>query len=117
MPMDVRLRQVVESFVDAQEQYALARLEFALRHPRRPAPPLLDRLGVPFEPALQSQWPHIEIQLQEALAYCGRLERSKLRRLARDTGYRLLQRPLRELDHCARAIRWILTVTETNYDR
>jgi hypothetical protein len=117
MPMDVRLRQLVESFVDAQEQYALARLEFALRHPRESAPPLLDRLAEPFEPRMQSQWPRIEIQLQEALAYCGRIERGKFRMLARDAGYRLLQRPLRELDHCARAIRWVLTVTEnTNYD-
>lgn len=115
MPMDARLRQLAESFIQAQERYALARLEFAIRHPRMPAPPLLDRLEA-LDPALREQWAHIEIQLQDALAYCGRLERSKLRKLARDTGYRLLQQPLRALDQHARAIRWVLTVTEnTNY--
>lgn len=117
MPMDIRLTQLVESFVGAQDRYALARLEFALRHPREPAPPLLDRLSEPLEPSLRALWPQIEIQLQEALAFSGRLERSRPRKLARDEAYRHLQRSLRELDQCARAIRWVLTVTEsTNYD-
>lgn len=117
MLMDLRLAQLTESFIGAQDRYALARLEFALRHPRNPAPPLLDRLGEPLEPALRAQWARIEIQLQEALAFLGRVGRSKPRKFSRDAGYRLLQRSLRELDQCARAIRWVLTVTEsTNYD-
>jgi hypothetical protein len=115
--MDVRLSQLAESFTGAQDRYALARLEFALRNPGKPAPPLLDRLAEPFEVALHAQWARIELQLQEALAFFGRLERTKARRLVRDAGDRLLQQALRELDQCARAIRWVLTVTEsTNYD-
>jgi hypothetical protein len=122
--VDLRLTQLAESFIGAQDRYALARLEFALRHPRDPAPPLLDRLSEPLEPAVRAQWPRIEIQLQEALAFLGRVERSKFipngveaRKFSRDTGYRVLQRSLRELDQGARAIRWVLTVTEsTNYD-
>ena len=115
--MDLRLAQLAESFIGAQDRYTLARLEFALRHPRDPAPPLLDRLSEPLEPAVRAVWPRVEIQLQEALAFLGRVERSKPRKLSRDTGYRVLQRSLRELDQGARAIRWVLTVTEsTNYD-
>ena len=115
--VDLRLAQLAESFIGAQDRYTLARLEFASRHPRDPAPPLLDRLSEPLEPAVRAQWPRIEIQLQEALAFLGRVERSKPRKFSRDTGYRFLQRSLRELDQGARAIRWVLTVTEsTNYD-
>jgi hypothetical protein len=115
--MDVRLTDLAESFIGAQDRYALARLEFALHHPREAAPPLLARLSEPLEPALRAQWPRIEIQLQEAFAFSGRIERTKPRKRSRDARYRRLQRAVRELDQYARAIRWALVVTESpEYD-
>jgi hypothetical protein len=105
MPMDVRLVQLLGSFVGARGRYVLARLEFAIRYPAEPAPPLLDRPSEPHEHALREAWPKIEIQLEEAQAYAGRFESG------------LLQRSLTELDQYARAIRWVLTVTEgASYD-
>ena len=111
--MDVRLVQLLGSFITARSQYALARLEFAMNFPEDPAPPLIDRLLEPSERALRVEWPHLESQLEAGLAYLRKLERSKRKDLSADEGYRWLRRSLRELDQYARAIRWVLTVTET----
>jgi hypothetical protein len=113
MPMDVRLVQLLGSFITARSQYALARLEFAMNAAGMPAPPVIDRLTAPSERALRDEWPQLERQLEEAIAYAAKLDRSKRAALAKDEGYRLLQRCLRELDQYARAIRWVLTVTES----
>ena len=117
MPMDVRLVQLLGSFIGARSGYALARLELAMHFPKDPAPPVIDRLDEPSERALREQWPRLEAQLEAALVFAKELERSKRRRIAKDEGYRWLQRSLRELDQYARAIRWVITVTETESDR
>lgn len=100
--MDVRLVQLLGSFSTARNQYALARLEFAIKHPKESAPPVIDRLLEPSERALREEWPKLEEQLGAAVAFGERHKRD-----------RSLQRPLRELDQYARAIAWVLTVTET----
>jgi hypothetical protein len=110
--MDVRLVQLLGSFITARSQYTLARLEFAMRHPDDAAPPVINRLVEPSERALREEWPVLETQLENALGFADRLERAKRRTLQRDDAYRALQRSLRELDQYARAIRWVVTVTE-----
>jgi hypothetical protein len=113
MPMDVRLVQLLGSFITARSQYALARLELAMHFPKEAAPPVIDRLDEPSEEALRDRWPQLEEQLGAALAYAAALERSKRRKVMKDEGFRFLQRSLRELDQYARAIRWVITVTES----
>jgi hypothetical protein len=115
--MDVRLVQLLGSFITARSQYALARLEFAMHFPEKDAPPLIDRLLEPSERALNDEWPHLEAQVEAALAFLRALERSKRPRLAKDEAFRRLAGSVRELDQYARAIRWVLTVSETETER
>jgi hypothetical protein len=110
--MDVRLVQLLGSFIAARNQYALARLAFAMRHPDDRAPPVIDRLLEPSERALRQDWPRLEKQLGAALAFTRDLERSRQELAAHDEEYRWLQRSVRELDQYARAIAWVVTVTE-----
>ena len=42
--MEVRLVQLLGSFITTTSDYTLARLEYAMRHPRVVAPPVIDRL-------------------------------------------------------------------------
>jgi hypothetical protein len=114
--MDLRLTQLLGSFTAAHEQYALARLEYALHHPAKPAPPPVTCFADPGEGALRADWPQIEAQLETALAFTDRLERSRRRRRVADRAFRAFARSLRELDRSARAVRWVLTITESNYD-
>jgi hypothetical protein len=116
MPMDVRLEQLVSSFQDAYRRYALARLEYALEHPAKPAPPLVDPFLEGSDAGLRAQAPEIEMQLDSALAFAARLERARRRKRTTDRAFRSYAQALRELDRAARAIRWVLTVTETHYD-
>jgi hypothetical protein len=111
--MDVRLIQLLGSFIGARSQYVLARLEFAMHYPRRPAPPLIDRLLEPSERALREEWPHLELQLDAALAFAKGAEKQRRRTLMKDEGYRWMQRSLREMDQYARAIRWVIAVTQS----
>lgn len=110
--MDVRLVQLLASFIRARGDYALARLECAMHESRGPAPPVIDRLSDASETALRTEWPAVERQLETALAYGKTIARSDGRIYREDAGYRALDRSLRELDQYARAIRWVLTVTE-----
>jgi hypothetical protein len=100
--MDARLVQLLGSFVGARNQYTLARLEFVMRHPRKAPPPVIDRL--------LEDWPHLEEQLERALSYLKTFEGNGR---PRDPAFRRLRLCVRELDQYARAIRWVLTVTET----
>ena len=111
--MDVRLVQLLASFIAARSHYALARLEFAMQHSGDPAPPVIDRLTESSQRALLVQWPHLETQLQTALDFADSLERkTRIKPASSDDSYRWLRQTLRELDQYSRAIRWILTVTE-----
>jgi GAF domain-containing protein len=114
--MDPQLSALLSSFVEAHAGYTLARLEFCVHHCAKPAPPVVGCFTESPEGSVRAQWHRIEIQLDEALAFAQRLERARRRRRTSDRALRLLAQSLRELDHAARAIRWMLTVTETHYD-
>ncbi|HEY1881892.1 MAG TPA: hypothetical protein VGG51_02480 [Candidatus Cybelea sp.] len=116
MPMDARLEQVLNAFAAAHGEYKLARLEFALHHPAKPAPPVVGALCESCEVELRTLFPQIEMQLETALAFAGRYERGRRRRRRPDPQFRLYSQSLRELDRCARALRWMLTITESRYD-
>jgi len=110
--MDVRLVQLLGSFIGARAQYALVRLECAMHAPDLPSPPTIARLSDASESALREEWPVVERELDAALAYGKHLARSKSSKYREDTAFRALEQALRELDQYARAIRWVLTVTE-----
>src|SRR5580692_8775808 len=114
--MDLRLTQLLGSFTAAHGQYALARLEYALRHPAKPAPPPVTCCADPGEGSVRADWPHIAAPPDTARAFRDRLERSRRRRRVADRAFRSVARSLRELDRSARAVRWVLTITESNYD-
>ena len=116
MPMDARLEQLLNAFAAAYGRYTLARLEFALHHPAKPAPPVVGGLCESCEVELRTLFPQIEMQLETALAFAGRHERGGRRRRRPDPQFRLYSQSLRELDRCARALRWMLTITESRYD-
>lgn len=110
--MDVRLVQLLGSFMRTTDEYALARLECAMHEAGLPAPPVIRAISEPTEAALRLQWPTAERQLEAALAFAKLVEKNKGSMYAQDAAYRTLDRVLRELDQYARAIRWVLTVTE-----
>ncbi len=101
------------SFIGARNQYALVRLEFAMKNAGVPAPPPIARLGEPSERALSEEWPAIEEQLEKALAYAKRLERERGKKFVDDPATQWLLRSVREMDQLNRAIRWVLTVTQS----
>ena len=110
--MDVRLVQLLGSFIGTTGEYALARLECAMHEAGLPAPPVIDAMSEPTQDALRTQWPTAERQLESALAYAKLVEKNKGSMYREDAAYRMLDRVLKELDQYARAIRWVLTVTE-----
>ncbi|MGC1380768.1 MAG: hypothetical protein WA814_07065 [Candidatus Baltobacteraceae bacterium] len=110
--MDARLIPLMGSFIGARAAYTLARLEFAIHAPKGAAPPVVGRLAEPSERALREDWPQIERELEQAMAFAREVERSAERPRGAEEGYLRLERALRELDQYARAIRWVLTVTE-----
>jgi hypothetical protein len=111
--MDVRLVQLLGSFITARSEYALARLECSMRDPELPSPPIIDRLSEASERALREEWPIVERELDAALAFGKLLARNLGKRWQSEPAYRNLDRVLREMDQYARAIRWVLTVTES----
>ena len=111
--MEVRLVQLLASFIRVSGEYALARLEFAIHHPQIEAPPIIDRPPDASEDTLRTRWPQIEEQLEQARLYTKQLGRPGSSHEQEDTASGWLRRTVQELDQYARAIRWVLTVTET----
>lgn len=111
--MEVRLVQLLASFIRVSGDYALARLEFALGHPQADAPPIIDRPPDASETTLRSRWPQIEHQLDQARIYTKQLGSGAGRVQHEDMAAAWLRRTVQELDQYARAIRWVLTVTES----
>jgi hypothetical protein len=109
--MEVRLVQLLASFIRVSADYALARLEYTIKHPDRPAPPIIDRPPDASEQTLRTRWPEIEAQLEAARAYAKQLP-SRRGKQQEDTAGGWLRRTVQELDQYARAIRWVLTVSE-----
>jgi hypothetical protein len=110
--MEVRLVQLLASFIRVSGEYALARLEFAMHHNGAPAPPVIERPADASEHTLRTQWPRIEAQLDEARAYAKQFATGRSKDVKEDTATGWLRRTVQELDQYARAIRWVLTVTE-----
>jgi hypothetical protein len=110
--MEARLVQLMASFVRVSSDYALARLEFAMRFPERESPPVLNRPPDASERGLRTEWDAIERQLDAVGAFLKQIERQPRTRERSGSAFRSLVRTARELDQCARALRWVLTVTE-----
>lgn len=110
--MEVRLVQLLGSFITTTSSYTLARLDFAMQHPEGPAPPLIDRLSDASEATLRSEWAKIEAQLDAARRYVKDQDDSRGKRAVYDKSFGWLQRTTRELEQYARAVRWVMTVEE-----
>jgi len=104
--------QLLASFIRVSSDYALARLEYAMQQPGSPAPPAIEKLPDASEATLRGVWPRIEHQLEAAAAYAKQLPRPRGTAGKDEAAAAWLQRTVKELDQYARAIRWVLTVTE-----
>jgi hypothetical protein len=79
--MRIRLRLLLTSFNKSVMDYALARLEVALANPGVPAPPIVDRVGVPLRNGgddFEARWPTALAQTSLVAQYvadgtCGSL--------------------------------------------
>jgi hypothetical protein len=108
--MEVRLVQLLGSFITTTSAYTLARLEYAMRHTNAAAPPLIDRLSDASEASLRDEWDRVERQLEAARRYLREHEHGK--RARNDSSFGWLERTTRELEQYARAVRWVMTVDE-----
>ncbi len=104
--------RALSSFITRSGDYALARLEFAIRNPGAPVPPLLDRLPDASEQTLRDHWERLEGQLAQIMAFIRPGGDAEGRSASDDATFRWLVRTARELDQYGRALRWVLTVTE-----
>jgi len=111
-PINPRLVNLLGSFIGGTSAYTLARLEFCLEFPDRPAPPLLERLPDASERTLRERWDRIENQLHEIVDYVKRIDANGRSTRRTAASFRSLKRTVRELDQYARALRWVMTVTE-----
>jgi hypothetical protein len=109
--VDQRIVRALSSFITRSSDYSLARLEFALQHPERSAPPVLERLPDASERTLRERWEALDRQLGDIMAWLRATHDVEGRR-SDDATLAWLDRIIRELDQYARALRWILTVTE-----
>jgi hypothetical protein len=107
-----RLVNLLGSFIGGTSAYALARLEFALTFPGHSAPPLLDRLPDASERTLREHWDRIENQLHSIVDYVKQIEADPRSSQRSAASFAWLKRTVRELDQYARAMRWVMTVTE-----
>ncbi len=109
-----RLVNLLGSFIGGTSAYALARLELASLFPSHPAPPVLDRLPDASEATLRAHWDRIENQLHGIIDYVERIEADQRGPQRSAPAFAWLKRTVRELDQYARALRWVMTVTESD---
>ncbi|MBC5816003.1 MAG: hypothetical protein GIW97_05625 [Candidatus Eremiobacteraeota bacterium] len=114
--MEVRLVQLLASFIGVSSDYALARLELTYRHPKIKAPPLIERLSDASEETLRFEWHAVEAELEAAVAYVKQIETHRSSPIRKDPAFGWLERSTRQLDQYVRAVRWVLTVTEHEED-
>jgi hypothetical protein len=105
--MEVRLVQLLGSFISATSDYTLARLEYALLHPSAPAPPLIPRLTDASEVTLRDEWPTVAEALERAQRFVTAVDDRRGKRAVYDRAFGALQRSTRELEQYARAVRWV----------
>ncbi len=99
------------SFIGGTSAYALARLEYCMLFPRCAAPPLLSRLPDASERTLRDYWDAVEDQLHAIVDFVQQIDtQGQTPRGA--PAFRALERTVRELDQYARALRWVITVTQ-----
>ena len=110
--MEVRIVQLLGSVITTTSAYTLARLEFALKHPELPAPPLIDRPAEASHDGLPERWDLVERQLEAARTFLIAHDDVRRKRAVYDPSYAWLQRTVRELDQYARAMRLVLTVED-----
>jgi hypothetical protein len=111
-PINPRLVNLLGSFIGGTSAYALARLEFCLNYPHCEAPPVLARLPDASERSLREHWDRIEEQLYGILDYVKHIDADPSNSQRTAASFRSLKRAVRELDQYARAMRWVMTVTE-----
>jgi len=111
-PINPRLVNLLGSFIGGTSAYALARLEFCLTFPAQPAPPVLNRLPDASERTLRECWDGVEGQLHDIVDYVKRIESDPRSNQRSAASFRSLKRTVRELDQYARAMRWVMTVTQ-----
>jgi hypothetical protein len=85
-----------------------------MQFPERAAPPLLDRLPDASEATLRERWSEVETQLHAVVDFVRAVESIESARS--QATFVALKRAARELDQYARALRWVLTVTEGSGD-
>jgi len=112
LPINPRLVNLLGSFIGGTSAYTLARLEFALNFPNDEAPPVLARLPDASERTLREHWDRTEEQLFGILDYVKHIDTDPRRTQRTAPSFRLLKRTVRELEQYARAMRWVMTVTE-----
>ncbi len=110
--MEMRLVQLLGSFIATSSAYTLARLEYAMKHPEWPAPPLIDRLADASELTLDRDWQRVERQLDVVRRYVKAQDDSRGKRAVYDSSFAVLQRTTRELEQYARAVRWVMAVDQ-----
>jgi hypothetical protein len=76
------------------------------------APPVLERLPDASERTLREHWDHIENQLHASVDFVTRIDADTRSERRASAAFRSLKRAVRELDQYARALRWVMTVTE-----
>jgi hypothetical protein len=114
--LDQRVVRLLASVIERGGDYALARLELAMRVPEIPLPPTLPRLDDASEASLRRQWTAVERRLEEIGDFVQRIEGERRSAVRDDPAFRWIARTFRELDQYARALRWVLTVTERTSD-
>ena len=115
--MRTRLRQLVTSFNKTAIDYALARLEVAIRNARSPAPPVIARLGASGGGgrSLSTSWPAALAQVGAAADYiaAGNAGAWKIRR---DLAWTRLERSVRIAVQLAESIDWIGVDTHGTFE-
>lgn len=112
LAMEMRLVQLLGSFISTTSEYTLARLEFAMRHPKVPSPPIINRLPDASELTLRTEWESIERQLDVVRRFLRNIDDNRGKRAVYDQSFAYLQRTYRELEQYARAVRWVMTVED-----
>ncbi|HUY11186.1 MAG TPA: hypothetical protein VMV73_02895 [Candidatus Dormibacteraeota bacterium] len=108
--MDVRLVQLLGSFITARSEYVLLRLEFAAAHPDLPAPPSIDRLPDASEKTLRERWPFAVSDLSAVRAFLDEHAPNENESPLQHETRRRFSRLVGELERYAHAITWVCTV-------